>query len=317
MKSKKILILGGTGALGKTLARRYHENNEIIIFSRSEHNHVNMKREFPNAIYQIGDIREKTSIVSTLNKYKPDVVIDAAALKHVPICEDHPFESIKTNVLGHQNVIESFHDAKHQVESVVFVSTDKACNPVNVYGMCKSLSEKNFINFAKNQKDIKVIVCRYGNVLESTGSVIPLFKKLLEEKRDFLPITNDQMTRFLLTLDQSVDLIEWAYSHSQTHGNVVVPKIKALKVIDIAKALGKHYGHSDIRTEIVGIRPGEKIHEEMVSFEESLQTQTFEKYLMITNDKIRSENEGFSFSSDKNLMTSDQAYNFLRECRVI
>lgn len=317
MKNKKILLLGGTGALGKTLTRRLINDNEIIVFSRSEHNHVNMKRDFPNVHFQIGDIREKSSIITTLNSYKPNIVIDAAALKHVPICEDNPIESIKTNVIGHQNVVDAIYNAKCQVDSVVFVSTDKACNPINVYGMCKSLAEKNFTHFAKSQKDVKVVICRYGNVLESTGSVIPFFKNILKDKCEYLPITHKDMTRFLLTLDQSVDLIQWAYDHPKTHGNIVVPKIKALKIVDVAKALAKSYGYNDIQLRYTGIRPGEKIHEEMVSLNESVNTEIYDDYMVITTSKVREIEEAFTFSSDKNLMSSDQSFDFLKNCKVI
>ena len=194
MKNKKILILGGTGALGKTLTKRYYDDNQIIIFSRDEHKHVNMQRNFPNAIYQIGDIKDKESILQTLNEYKPNIVINTAALKHVPICESNPYESVKTNIIGHKNLIDSITICNHQIETLMFISTDKACAPINVYGQCKAISERLYIDFANKQRDIKVCLCRYGNVLESTGSVIPFFKKLLKEGKSELPITHKDMT---------------------------------------------------------------------------------------------------------------------------
>ena len=201
----------------------------------------------------------------------------------------------------------------------MFISTDKACKPINVYGMCKAISERLYIDFANKQQwdrsGIKVVLCRYGNVLESTGSVIPFFKNLLEKDNDYLPITHQDMTRFLLTLDQSVDLIEWAYKHYYSHGNIVVPNIKALKITDVAKELAKHYNKPEIELRNVGIRPGEKLHEEMISLEESLRTKKYKNYFMITNKIIN--NDPWSLSSDKNLMESSEARDFLKETGVL
>ena len=265
MNNKKIMIIGGTGALGKTLTHRYHIDNEIIILSRDEHKHVNMQRIYPNVTYCIGDVKDKESILQTLNEYKPDVVINTAALKHVPVCESNPYESVKTNIIGHKNLIDSISICNHQIETLMFISTDKACAPINVYGQCKAISERLYVDFANKQSDIKVCLCRYGNVLESTGSVIPFFKQLLKQGEKELPITHKNMTRFLLTLDRAVDLIEWSYNHKESHGNIVIPKIKALKVTDIAKSLGRAYGCVDIDLNFIGVRPGEKLHEAMIS----------------------------------------------------
>ena len=197
----------------------------------------------------------------------------------------------------------------------MFISTDKACKPINVYGMCKSISERLYIDFAAKQNDIKVVLCRYGNVLESTGSVIPFFKGLLDKGRKSLPITDDRMTRFLLSLEESVDLIDWAFNHSESHGNIVVPKIKSLKVVDLAREIAKTYGFDNIELDMVGIRAGEKLHEEMVSLEESLRTIEYEKYFMITNDIIN--RDIFSFSSDNALMSEDEVTDFLKDRDVI
>ena len=237
IKNKRIFIIGGTGALGKTLLSRYYDTNEIIVFSRDEHKQVNLSRVFPDVTFHIGDVKDKNSIKNSLLRFKPQIVINAAALKHLTICEDDPFESVKTNIIGHQNVIESVTEVG-DVETLIFVSTDKACNPINVYGMCKAISEKLYIEYAKQRDIQKVVLVRYGNVLESTGSVIPFFKGLLDKGRKSLPITDERMTRFLLSLDESVDLIEWAFNHKESHGNIVVPNIKALGVVDLAKQIG-------------------------------------------------------------------------------
>jgi len=315
MKNKRILIIGGTGALGKTLTQRYYKNNDIIILSRDEHKHVNMQREFPNVTYQIGDVKDKDSILQALNEYKPQVVINAAALKHVPVCESNPYESVKTNIIGHKNLIDSTVVCNHQIETLMFISTDKACSPINVYGMCKAISERLYIDFANKQTDIKVCLCRYGNVLESTGSVIPFFKELLDKDTTELPITHKDMTRFLLTLDDAVDLIEWSYFTHDSHGKIVIPMIKALKITDIAKSLGRSYGHKDIKLKYVGIRPGEKLNEAMISETESFRTKEYDGYFMIT-DSIINENS-WSFSSDTSLMQSEETDEFLKEAGVI
>ena len=185
---------------------------------------------------------------------------------------------------------------------------------MNVYGMCKAISERLYIDFANKQKDIKVCLCRYGNVLESTGSVIPFFKDLLNKGITTLPITDKRMTRFLLTLEDAVNLIEWSYDHPESHGKIIIPKIKALKITDIAKSLGKAYDN-DVKFQYIGIRPGEKLHEAMISDTESFRTIEHEKYFMIT-DKIINQ-ESWAFSSDKSLMKPEETDKFLKESKVI
>jgi len=315
MKNKKILIIGGTGALGKTLTSRYYNDNEIIILSRDEHKHVEMSRTYPDAVYCIGDVKDKDSLLQALNEYKPDVVINTAALKHVPICESNPYESVKTNIIGHKNLIDSIAICNHRIETLMFISTDKACAPINVYGQCKAISERLYVDFANKQKDIKVCLCRYGNVLESTGSVIPFFKDLLSKGVTELPITHKDMTRFLLTLDDAVDLIEWSYNHPTSHGKIVIPKIKALKITDIAKSLGKSYGNDDIKLNYIGIRPGEKLHEAMISETESFRTEDHRQYYMISDHILRSDS--WTFSSDWSLMESNETDQFLKDSGVI
>ena len=320
MKNKKVLILGGTGALGKSLIKRYYDNNDIIVFSRDEHKHVDLLKKYDKLESYLGDIRDKSSIENALVRYKPDVVINTAALKHVPICENNPIESVKTNIIGHQNVIECV--GLHDVETLIFVSTDKACKPINVYGMCKAISEQLYISFAKQQQVTKVVMVRYGNVLESTGSVIPYFKSLLENGSDFLPITHSDMTRFLLTLDEAVDLIDWSYHHKNSHGKIAVPKVKSMRVVNVAKSLIKSYGKNTtvedstnfIKLKEIGIRSGEKLHEEMISTEEWLRTEDLENYL-ITSEIVNEDM--WSYSSKNSVLTEKETYKFLSESGVI
>ena len=328
MENKKILIIGGTGALGKTLIKKYHQKNTIMIFSRDEHKHVDLLKKYPKIKSYLGDIRDKNSIKNSFSKFKPDVVINTAALKHVPICEDNAIESVKTNILGHQNLIEVTQEYK-KLETLIFVSTDKACKPINIYGMCKAISEKLYYNYAESSDNTKVVMVRYGNVLESTGSVIPYFKSLLENGQDYLPITHPDMTRFLLTLDDATDLIDWAYNYEKSHGKIAVPKIKAMKVTDIAKCLIKQKivqhnltfefindGEPEpkIELKVVGIRPGEKLHEELISEEEWLRTTDHENYLIgteSTNDEL------WSYNSKDSLMDGSETYKFLQDSGVI
>ncbi len=330
MKNKKILILGGTGALGKTLIQRYQDNNNIIIFSRDEHKHVNMQKDsvYKNNInYMIGDVKDKDSIRNAIDDFRPDVVINTAALKHVPICESNTFESVNVNIIGHQNVIESVKRSNHKIEALIFISTDKACKPINIYGMCKAISEKLYIDFANKQNDIKVCLVRYGNVLESTGSVIPFFKSLINGPEVTLPITHNDMTRFLLSLEQATDLIQWSYDNLHSHGKIIIPKIKSFLITDIAKCLIKYY---NVKMELkeVGIRPGEKIHEEMISSEEWLRTGDAGDYYYInqemdffppgepsTNHTLNLKMK--SYNSKNSLMGFNEAYKFLEDTGVL
>ena len=331
MKNKRILILGGTGALGRTLIKRYQKSNNIFVYSRDEHKHVNMQKDsnYNKSIkYIIGDVKDKDSIRNSIEDFKPHIVINTAALKHVPICENNAFESVNVNILGHQNVIDAVKRSNHRIESLIFISTDKACKPINIYGMCKAISERLYMDYANKQSDIKVCLVRYGNVLESTGSVIPFFKSLLDNKSKSLPITDSRMTRFLLTLEQATDLIEWAYNHPNSHGKIAIPKIKSFLIVNIAKSLIKSYGLEDmVNLEVVGIRPGEKVHEDMISPEEWLKTEDGENYLINQDYKyfppgepsiscIKSKNS-YSYSSDNNVMNFKETFNFLKKYNII
>ena len=320
MKNKKILIIGGTGALGKSLIEKYYDDNKIMVFSRDEHKHVDLMKNYDKIESYLGDVRDKSSIENVLIRFHPEVVINTAALKHVPICENNPMESVKTNILGHQNLIECVSSYKRpfsngKIETLIFISTDKACKPINVYGMCKAISEQLYISFAKQQEFTKVVMVRYGNVLESTGSVIPYFKSLLESGSDFLPITHSDMTRFLLTLDEAVDLIDWSYHHPKSSGKIAVPKVKSMTVVNVAKSLIKYYGKTDkVRLKNIGIRSGEKLHEEMISTEEWLRTEDLENYL-ITSETIN--DNLWSYSSENSVLTEDETYQFLVKSGVI
>jgi len=313
----KILIIGGTGALGQTLIRKYQNDNKIIVFSRDEHKQCNLKIQSwinkNNLSFCIGDMTYINSIQNAIENFRPNIVINTAALKVVPICEDNPYESVRVNILGHQNLIESVKKSNHKIEKLIFISTDKACKPINVYGMCKAISEKLYIEFGKIQEDIRVYTVRYGNVLDSTGSVIPLFKSILNTGETTLPITNKDMTRFLMSLTDATDLIQWTIDND-LHGKITIPKIKSMKIVDVANALFE-WKKIKGKIKIVGIRPGEKLHEELISETEWLKTEETEKYYIISNEIIKSEVK--SYNSFDSLIDQNAVYKFLEHNNIL
>jgi UDP-N-acetylglucosamine 4,6-dehydratase (inverting) len=277
---KSILITGGTGSFGRafvrTVLQRYPGVRRLVVYSRDELKQFEMaqvfsEREHPGLRYFIGDIRDESRLRRALEGV--DIVIHAAALKQVPAAEYNPFECIKTNVLGAQNLIEACLDSK--VRQVVALSTDKAAAPINLYGATKLCSDKLFVaaNNIKGQRDIRFSVVRYGNVMGSRGSVIPFF--LARYKSGVLPITDPQMTRFNISLQEGVDMVLWSLENSWG-GEVLVPKIPSYRITDVAEAIGP-----DCRHEIVGIRPGEKIHEEMITASDSFNTVDLGRYFAI------------------------------------
>ena len=314
MNNERILIIGGTGALGGTLAKRYYHNNDIMVVSRNEHKQEAMKVKYPNVIYRLGDVKDKPSLVRCLYEFKPTVVINTAAVKTVWVCQENSYESVQTNIIGHQNLIDAIQECTHKINTLVFISTDKACKPVNVYGMSKAIAEQLYVNFAKQQSNIKVVMARYGNVLNSTGSIIPLFKSKIQEGIESLPITDFGMTRFLLTLEQAIDLIEWAYNHPNSHGKIAIPKIESLNIVDLAKAIAKACGKEDMKFHKIPIRDGEKLHEEMISEIEFQRTEEFDDYYLIGYDKTNESYDHKPFNSQYHV--TNNVEEFLRKNNV-
>ncbi len=280
LNGKSILITGGTGSLGKALTKRIFSDfpkvARVVIFSRDEQKQFQMAQQYPVQDYPairffIGDVRDKERMIRAMNGI--DYVIHAAAMKHVPIAEYNPSECIKTNIGGAENVIHAC--LQTQVKRVVALSTDKACAPINLYGATKLTSDKLFIaaNNIRGKNPIRFSVVRYGNVMGSNGSVIPFFIKKRNE--GFLPITDPNMTRFNISLDGGVDMVFHALSHAWG-GELFVPKIPSYKITEIAKAIAP-----DIEHRFVGIRPGEKIHEEMITASDSYNTYDLGKYYTI------------------------------------
>ena len=312
--NKNILITGGTGSFGKkyteTILARY-KPNKIIIFSRDELKQFEMQQVYndPCMRYFIGNVRDGERLKQAMRGV--DYVIHAAALKQVPAAEYNPMECIKTNVHGAENVIAAA--IENEVEKVIALSTDKAANPVNLYGATKLCSDKLFVaanNMAGDHRTSFAVV-RYGNVVGSRGSVIPFFKKLIAGGALELPVTHEKMTRFWITLQMGVDFV--LKNFERMHGGeIFIPKIPSINIIDLAKALGP-----DLETKIVGIRPGEKLHEIMCPADDSHLTLDFEDHYVIRptiqfhskssdyscnniGEKGKPVNEGFEYNSGNN-----------------
>ena len=314
LNNETILVTGGTGSFGKkfikTVLDRYNPK-KVIIYSRDELKQFEMQEELPGdgdspIRYFIGDVRDLGRLKMAMADV--DVVIHAAALKQVPACEYNPFEAVKTNIMGGQNVIDAA--LSLGVKKVIALSTDKAAAPINIYGATKLASDKLFVaanNYA-GKHDIKLSVVRYGNVMGSRGSVIPFFLK--QKEKGLIPITDERMTRFNITLQNGVDFVLQCLD-KMWGGELFVPKIPSYKILDVAKAIAP-----DCKKKIVGIRSGEKLHEEMITKTDAFNSVEFEKYFVILPstqlwdiDKFRKESNssigkmcdfGFSYNSGTN-----------------
>lgn len=314
LNGKKILITGGTGSLGHALTKRIYQDypdvERVVIFSRDEQKQFQMAQEYtpathPTIRFFIGDVRDKERMVRAMKGI--DYVIHAAAMKHVPIAEYNPTECIKTNINGAENVIHACLET--EVERVVALSTDKACAPINLYGATKLTSDKLFIaaNNIKGWNPIRFSVVRYGNVMGSNGSVIPFFLNKKRQGASFLPITDPEMTRFNISLENGVDMVFHALLNAWG-GELFVPKIPSYKITDVATAIAP-----ELEQKVVGIRPGEKIHEEMITSSDSYNTYDLGKYYTIlptmTNFDLKEFKQkfdakpvakGFSYNSGEN-----------------
>ena len=294
-KNKTILITGGTGSFGQTCSKFLLENyklKKLIIFSRDENKQYLMDQNFKkydSIRFFIGDVRDPERVNIAMRDV--DYVIHAAALKHVPIAEYNPIECIKTNIYGAENIINAAINCK--VKKVIALSTDKATNPINLYGASKLAAEKLFsaANSLSGKQNTSFSIVRYGNVINSRGSVIPFFKKLIEERARFLPITHYDMTRFFISLEDSVKFVLKCFS-TMYKGEVFVPKMSSLKICDLAKVL-----NPKAKLKLIGIRPGEKIDEVLCSKEENHYLLEFKDYFVIFRDKQQMLNYNKKFKN--------------------
>lgn len=332
-QDKSVLITGGTGSLGKALVRHIMKGKlgkpkKVIIFSRDEDKQYNMELEWKNLKvttddvfyhpdevldFQIGDIREYESVVRAIKK--ADIIIHAAALKQVPIGEYFPFESVKTNILGVQNIIRAIIENDNKVETVLAISTDKACKPVNTYGMCKAIEERLTIEANRLCPKTRFICTRYGNVAASRGSIIPLFQEQIR-KGGPVTITTEGMTRYIMTLETAIATIMAALNSAEP-GDIYVPDIPAVKITDLAKAM---IGQRDIAINFIGIRPGEKIHEILISEEEIARTIKRDGYYIVRpvlpslrKIEIKEPVLPNELSSAYHCMSRSQLENFLKD----
>lgn len=325
---KNILITGGTGSFGKKYTEiilSKYKPNKIIIFSRDELKQYEMAQSFNNKCmrYFIGDVRDSQRLNEAMHNV--DYVIHAAALKHVPVAEYNPMECIKTNINGAENVIRAA--INNEVEKVIALSTDKAANPINLYGATKLASDKLFVaaNNMVGDRKTRFSVVRYGNVTGSRGSVIPFFNKLIREGATELPITDEKMTRFLITLEDGVNFVLKNFERMYG-GEIFVPKIPSMKIVDLAKALAP-----DLTHKIIGIRPGEKLHEIMCPADDSHLTLEFDDHFVIkptiqftqksdfSTNKLGEKgipvNQGFEYNSGNNTewLTNDDFLEMLKK----
>jgi UDP-N-acetylglucosamine 4,6-dehydratase (inverting) len=311
LKNKSILITGGTGSFGqffvKEILKHHSKIKKIVVFSRDELKQFEMSEKFslekyPKLRYFLGDLRDKERISRALVDI--DIVVHAAALKQVPKAEYDPFEYIKTNIIGAQNLIEASLDRK--VQNVIALSTDKAVSPINLYGATKLCSDKLFLaaNNIKGKNKIKFSVVRYGNVMGSRGSVLPFFLKKISQ--GFFPVTDVNMTRFSMSIQEAVDMVIWSMINN-FGGEIFVPKISSYKIMDLIKAISPK-----TKIKLVGIRPGEKIDEQLITEAESLKTYDIGKYYVILgtseeslekfyqNKKNKKVSKNFTYTSKNN-----------------
>jgi UDP-N-acetylglucosamine 4,6-dehydratase/5-epimerase len=319
LKEKTILITGGTGSFGKKFVNKVLQMDvkKVIVFSRDELKQYEMAQEFtdPRIRFFVGDVRDKERLIRAFEGV--DIVVHAAALKHVGICEYNPFEAIKTNIQGAQNVIDA---AIHRgVKKIIALSTDKAANPINLYGATKLASDKLFVaaNSYTGGKSTQFAAVRYGNVVGSRGSVVPFFQKMKDTGK--LPITDERMTRFWITLDQGVQFVIDCLSR-MNGGEIFVPKIPSMKVTDLAEAIAP-----DCEIEVIGIRPGEKLHETMITEDDARRTVEFGTYYVIQpefpwwNAKYTNGGkplpDGFSYVSNTNeqWLSVEELRNLIKE----
>lgn len=337
-EGKKILVTGGTGSLGKVLVRRLLSGEQgvpkkVIVMSRDEGKQHDMRVAYMNRTvttdevifnnfkqvleFRIGDVRDFHDVSSALNDV--DIVVNAAALKQVPTCEYFPEQAVLTNCVGAMNIVRAIRELDLCIDTVVGVSTDKACKPVNVMGMSKSIQERIFTSANILNSNTRFVCVRYGNVLASRGSVIPLFHEQIKNGGP-VTITVPEMTRFLLSLDQAVDTVFNCIEHARP-GDTFVPNAPAATVMNIAKAL---LGESDIEISITGIRPGEKMHEIMVSEEECHNTVKVGNYYairsMLPELNENTQNQSVltkEFSSEDTIMNLDQTIDLLKKNKLL
>ena len=321
LSGQKIFIIGGSGSLGHKLIDRYINNNTIVCYSRDECKHWQMSLIYKsdNLKFIIGDIRDKERLQISLLRENPNIIIIAAALKHIDRCEYATNECILTDLIGPQNVLNIAEQEKNvltNLKTICFVSTDKACSPVNVYGMCKALSETLIIEKSYYIKDIKFVCVRYGNVLNSRGSIIPMLHEKGKDSncKEFM-LTHLDMTRFVMTLEQSVDLIEYTIINAES-GDIVIPHLVSMKVKDLIEIFSEIYNKP---IKITGMRPGEKMLESLINETQSMRIIKVGDYTHIKPAYCQKiyNNEPMDYNSTINPIDKDHLKKLLEEFKLL
>ena len=325
IQERKILLFGGTGSLGYEFVKRYINKNVIYNYSRDECKHWQMKLDFNNNInlkFIIGDVINKNKVEETILRIEPNIIIIASAMKHIDQCEYNLDQCINTNMNGVKNILDTIEIYKSQLngilETILFVSSDKACSPINVYGMCKALSESLIVEKSHYIKCFKFVNIRYGNVLNSRGSIIPLLHAIgKDENKEYFTLTNKNMTRFVMTLEQSVDLIEHSLITSKT-GDTIIPKLISMKVKDLIEIFSEKYNKP---IKIIGIKPGEKLLESLINKSQSARLKKIGQYTHI--ESIYTFNEEIDetflndYNSEINPLTKLELYQYLEKLKLL
>ena len=333
VKDETILIIGGTGSLGRQLIETWVQNNTLVIYSRDECKQWHLKNEYASLLknkkdstsleWVVGDIRNYSKVEQTILRYKPTIIIIAAALKHIDVCEYDLNECLETNCIGTKNVLDAIekHEATLQdiLQTVCFISTDKACSPVNVYGMAKGLSEKMMIEKSKFMSKPKFVTVRYGNVLNSRGSIIPsLHIKGKDDGVKEFTLTHPDMTRFIMTLDQAVDLITFAIKKGIS-GDIIIPTLKSLKILDLFEIFSEKYNKP---LKITGIRPGEKMLESLINETQARTTVMMDNHYRILplykvedNNLVRIPIQ--DYNSTINPLSKEELKQYLEELNLL
>jgi FlaA1/EpsC-like NDP-sugar epimerase len=322
---KCILIFGGSGSLGYELVKRYIDNNVIYNYSRDECKHWKMKLDFNhnnNLKFIIGDIINSNKIEETLLRVKPNIIIIASAMKHIDQCEYNTDQSLNTNLLGVKNILDLIE--KNQeilngiLDTVLFVSSDKACSPINVYGMCKALSETLVVEKSYYVKKFKFLNIRYGNVLNSRGSIIPLLHTIGNDNdKKYFTLTNENMTRFVMTLEQSVDLIEHTIINGES-GDTVIPKLISMNVKDLVELFSEKYNKP---IKLTGIKPGEKLLESLINRSQSARISVNDEYTHIKSiynfNETIDESKLNDYNSKINPLNKEELKQYLNKLKLL
>lgn len=327
MKEKIILLIGGTGSLGYALVKRYISDNIIYNYSRDECKHWKMGLDFnqnKNLHFVVGDVIDHAKLKQTILRVKPNIILIACAMKHIDQCEYNIDQCLNTNLLGTKNILditESCRESLVSLETILFVSSDKACSPINAYGMCKALSENLMIEKSFYVKDFRYLVVRYGNVLNSRGSIIPLLHNIGNDpNKGYFTLTSDMMTRFVMTLDQSVDLINHAVEYGK-NGEIVIPELVSMNVVDLIKIFSEIYNKP---IKLIALRPGEKMLESLINESQSARIRKVNSYTHIksfyewdgTYDETYDETPR-DYNSKINPLNGEQLKTFLEKLGLL